>query len=121
MNEIRLAGGVNVDINTLKMNPREGYMVAFPNHTTVVSTVDDETVRDFILKHTDDLSKKNTFFGCWSDGRDYVLDVSEWYERKRDAVFHAIVRKHDTVWDCAKQDEIKVNPRGSLTKQYINA
>lgn len=116
LNEIRLAGGVTYNINTGEMNPREGYMVSLPNHEQTVSILDEETIRTYIQNHLNDLSKDNAYFGCWFDGNDYILDVSENFERKRDAVFYAIVRKQKAIWDCAKRDEIRVVSRETVEK-----
>lgn len=121
LNEIRLTGGVLYNINTGESNPREGYLVILPNHQAVVSSIDEETISAYINKNINQLVKDNAFFSCWFDGHNFILDVSEIYERKRDAVFHAIVKKHHIIWDCATQDEIAVNLRGSLVKQYINS
>lgn len=121
LNEIRLSGGVTFNINTGEMNPTEGYMVSLPNHEQVVDIIDEETVRSYILNHTNDLAKPNAYFGCWFDGQSYVLDISENYERKRDAVFYALMWKQKAIWDCVNKDEILVNPRGSIVKQYINS
>lgn len=117
INEIRLADGVSYNVNTQELNPVEGYMVSIPGHEETVSTIDEETVASYIKKHSTALAKPNSFFGCWYDGHGYVLDVSERYERKRDAVFYALMYNQRAVWDCARRDEIRVNPRKSIVKQ----
>jgi hypothetical protein len=120
LNEIRLRDGVSYNMNTGEMNPRDGYMVALPNHERIVHTIDEETIKQYINDHLNDLSKENAFFGCWFDGHDFVLDVSECYERKRDAIFYALVRKQKAIWDNSHRDEIRINARKSLVKQYVN-
>jgi hypothetical protein len=111
MNEIGLTGGISYNLNTGEINPKEGYMVSLADHEHLVSVIDEETVRDYISQHANALAKENAFFGVWRDGKEFVLDVSEHYEKKRDAVFHAIVRKQKAIWDCLNRDEMRVNAK----------
>lgn len=105
-NEIALKGGVSYNLNTGEMNPSAGFMVSFEEFEKVVTYVDEPILKQYIAKHSVELSKPNSFLGVWYDGRNYVLDVSENIPTKRDAMFWAIVRKQKCIWDCAKQDEV---------------
>lgn len=110
-NEIALKGGVSYNLNTGEMNPSTGFMVSFAGFEKVVIYVDESILKQYIAKHSVELSKPNSFLGVWYDGRNYVLDVSENILEKRDAMFWAIVRKQKAIWDCAKQDEIYVKSK----------
>lgn len=113
INEIRLTGGVSYNINTGELNPRFGYMVAIEGHSEIVSPVlmDEETVRRYVLDHANQLAEENAYLGCWFDGTNFVLDVSNHFESKRDAYYWAIVRKQKAIWDCANRDEIIIKQK----------
>lgn len=110
MNEIRLTGGISYNINTGDLNPRFGYMVSLPCCEEIVSLsmMDQDTIEKYIEQHASALAKENAYLGCWFDGHKYVLDVSEHYETKRDAVYFAIVRKQKAIWDCEKKDDFRI-------------
>lgn len=121
VNEIRLKNGVSYNINTGDQNPPDGYMVAIADHEETFPVIDEEIISDYIKRHSTLLAKDDAYFGCWFDGHDYVLDVSEHYERKRDALFWAIVRKQRAIWDCARRDEINVKHKNhkSITRKFV--
>lgn len=122
MSEIRLTGGISYNLNTGQINPREGYMVSLANFEEIVSVVDEETVKDYISRHATEFAKENVFFGCWFDGTNFVFDVSEHYERKRDAIFWAIIRKQKAIWDCAAKKECRFGKRNlkTIINQHID-
>lgn len=105
-NIIRTEGGVSYNLNTGEMNPDFGFMVSFADFEQVVIYIDEEVLRQYIVKHSVELANPNSYLGVWYDGRNYVLDVSEHIESKRDALFWAIARNQKCIWDCAKQDEV---------------
>jgi hypothetical protein len=114
---IRSTDGVSYNINTGEFNPSEGFMVALEGHEEKYPVITKDTVSGYIVRHSEALSKDNAFFGCWYDGENYILDVSENYSLRRDAVFYAIVRNQTAYYDCASKQSVRVN----VTKQLVKS
>lgn len=111
LNLIRIDGGVSYNINTGEANPTNGFMVGTGKGLILLHYVDKDVLSQFVKENAFELSKDNMFVGVWFDGNNYVLEVSENIKTKRDAVFFGIVRKQKSIWDCAKQDEIKIKSK----------
>jgi len=67
-----------------------------------------DVLKDYVNSHSSLLCGSNRYLGIWWDGMNWVLDVCEKFEEKRNALFFGIVRKQLAIWDNAKKQEIVV-------------
>ncbi len=100
--------GATYNVNTGEINPSVGYMVATEGNEFVSGMLTHDVVKDYVNSHSSALSQPNAYLGIWWDGMNWVLDVSEIFEEKRNAIFFGIIRKQRAIWDNANKKEIAI-------------
>lgn len=116
-------GGCTFNINTSEINPNRGYSVAiFGKELKVVKdTFDKDALVDYIHNNLDMLSNDKYFLGGWID-KDYLyLDVVEIIEDLRDAIYFGMNNDQLAIFDCNKQEEIRLPKRQKSGTNTQNA
>ncbi len=100
-------GGVTYNLNG-ELNPEHGYMVATKGNEESHSSISPDLVAEYVKRHADLLTEPNKFLGVWFDGTNWVFDVSELFEEKRQALFFGIIRKQKAIWDNKGRKEVRI-------------
>jgi hypothetical protein len=100
--------GATYNVNTGEINPSEGYMVATEGNEFVSGMLTQDVVQNYVNSHSSLLCEPNRYLGIWWDGMNWVLDVAEIFEEKRNAIFFGIVRNQLAIWDNTNRREITI-------------
>ena len=98
--------------------PTDGYMVSLDKQTEYkrpISELTPDDVRNFVTKHSAELTKPNNYLGGWLDGGQFYLDISSHIPDLNRATSEA-VRSHQLgIYDLAHGRTINTDEAGWLT------
>jgi hypothetical protein len=120
LKEINDNGGVSYNITTGAYNPTDGYMVSLPGYEMTFDKVEEQTIKDYILKNIEELTSMDAYFGAWTDQNKIYFDISIKIEDLYEACYSGIVNEQLAIYDNANAVAIHLpSPQksGTFTQQ----
>ena len=120
LKEINDNGGVSYNITTGDYNPNWGYMVSLPNYEMTFDKVEEQTIKDYLLKNIEALANEDVYFGAWVDQDKIYFDVSVRLFGLWGACYAGIVNNQKAIYDNANAVAIHLpSPQksGTFTQQ----
>jgi len=102
-------GDATLDTNGDSANLNGGFMVAVPNHETVISLNDLKDFRQVektINEYKALARKNNGFVGCWVNDNKIYIDISKHYKQLKRAIKKGIEYKQLAIFDIGNLKDI---------------
>jgi len=106
IDSINVNGGCSYNINTGEINPNSGYFVSIAGAEKVVTSLTEETVKQYIEDNIDLLITDRVYLGGWFNEGLVYLDCSQQIEELKTAVRKGIERGQLAIFNAETKESI---------------